>query len=848
MRTSVKLKSVSMTKTFAVILILIIILLLFLAISYKLIHSAEQIGIDYVNSFTSSAEKVINKHATILESGASSLSYLMKKNYTEKDIQEWMHNYIDYIENTIGTKGIDVFGIINGKLISGQGRLDNVTKPINEMLFYTEALKHKGKIFYSEIYTDIVNGEKVFTLSISLNDGKDVLALDIFPKQLGTRWLLDMSLPKNTSYFLTDSKGEIILLASPIEQPLNYFESVIKTVISKIYSGQNNYNSAFHHIIDLEGKKSSLFYNFTLNNMIVILTIPQSVLYTLSLDIMVDDIVSFIYKYIEIFIGISFIILLIIVRVVKLNKMVKYQNQSIQALGNSYVAIFRVNLNTDKYISIKKSEFNYSKIAFKGDYASLLSSFNSVMDKETRDEFNKYFSIDNIRKLSKENIHEFGGDFKWDVNGNASWLNVAVLFDSFLSSDDALICLKNVDNERKKQLENMQLLASNVNDMQNNIKINKQFYSSVSHDMRTPINGIFGLIKLLKLNIENKEKVIEYADKIQVSANLLKSLVDDIVEQMKSEQFHKEQDIVEFNIHKDIETILDVFKVQAETENKTFNIYFNVEVENVLGDYNKLCHIINNLLSNAFKYTNVDDEIYLGIKQIGFGNSLLYQLTVKDSGVGMSKSFLKRIFEPFSREKMFNDKKVQGTGLGMSIVLDRVKSMSGNIKIESSIGEGTEIIITLPFTKPVYDNDDIIDNDEYNENILENLNVLVVDDDKVNMEILKELFKYKKINIIEAYNGKEALDIIKNLEEDSIDIILMDMQMPVMDGCETAINIRSMQRKDMQNIPIIALTANAFSEDMQATSKAGMNAHITKPINYNILFRTIYQLIAGKKL
>lgn len=470
------------------------------------------------------------------------------------------------------------------------------------------------------------------------------------------------------------------------------------------------------------------------------------------------------------------------------------------------------------------------------------------MDKETRDEFNKYFSIDNIRKLSKENIHEFGGDFKWEVNGNASWLNVAVLFDSFLSSDDALICLKNVDNERKKQLENMQLLASNVNDMQNNIKINKQFYASVSHDMRTPINGIFGLIKLLKLNIENKEKVIEYADKIQVSANLLKSLVDDIVEQMKSEQFHKEQDIVEFNIHKDIETILDVFKVQAETENKTFNIYFNVEVENVLGDYNKLCHIINNLLSNAFKYTNVDDEIYLGIKQIGFGNSLLYQLTVKDSGVGMSKSFLKRIFEPFSREKMFNDKKVQGTGLGMSIVLDRVKSMSGNIKIESSIGEGTEIVITLPFTKPVYDNDDIIDNDEYNENILENLNVLVVDDDKVNMEILKELFKYKKINIIEAYNGKEALDIIKNLEEDSIDIILMDMQMPVMDGCETAINIRSMQRKDMQNIPIIALTANAFSEDMQATSKAGMNAHITKPINYNILFRTIYQLIAGKKL
>ena len=846
MQNGVKLKSVSMTKTFAITLIIIIFLLLFFTISYKLIHNAEQIGINYVNSFTYSAEKVINKHATILESGASSLSYLMKKNYTEKDIQEWMHNYIDYIENTIGTKGIDVFGIINGKLISGLGRLDNVTKPINEMLFYTEALKHKGEIFYSEVYTDIVNGEKVFTLSISLNNGKDVLALDIFPKQLGTRWLLDMSLPKDTSYFLSDSKGEIILLASPINQPLNYFESVVKRVIGKIYSGQHNYNSAFHHIIDLEGKKRSLFYNFTLNNMIVILTIPQSVLYSQSLDIMVDDIISFIYKYIEIFIGILFILLIIFVQIINLSKMVKYQNQSIQALGNSYVAIFRVNLKTHKYISIKKSEFHSSEIALKGDYDILLSSFNVVMDKETKEEFNKHFSINNIKKLSKENVHEFGGDFKWEVNGRVSWMNAAILFDSFLSSDDALICFKNVDNERRKQLENMQLLESNVNDMQNNIKINKQFYSSVSHDMRTPINGIFGLIKLLKLNIDNKEKVIEYTDKIQVSANLLKSLVDDIIEQMKSEQIYKEQDIVEFNIHKDIDTILDVFKIQAESEHKNFNVYFNVEVENVLGDYNKLCHIINNLLSNAFKYTNENDEIYLGIKQISSGNSPLYQITVKDSGVGMSKSFLKRIFEPFAREKMFNDKKVQGTGLGMSIVLDRVNSMSGNIKIESNIGEGTEITITLPFTKPVYEYNNEVEANNYNEKILENINVLVVDDDRVNMEILRELFKYKKINIIEAYDGKEALEIIKNSKENSIDIILMDMQMPVMDGCETAINIRSMQRQDMQTIPIIALTANAFTEDMQATSKAGMNAHITKPINYNILFRTIYQFIVEK--
>ena len=255
MQNGVKLKSVSLTKIFAIILIVVIIFLTIFFIAYKLISNAESIGVDYVHSFTDSAEKVINKHATILESGASNLSYFMKKNYSDKDIQEWMNNYIDYIENTIGTNGIDVFGIVNGKLISGQGRLDNVTKPINEMKFYVEAVKNKGKVFYSEVYTDIVNGEKVFTLSITLNNGKDVLAIDIFPKQLGTKWFLNTKLPEETSYFLTDSKGEIILLASSIIQPMANFEAAMKRTISKIYSGDNEYNSAYNYIIDLEGRK-----------------------------------------------------------------------------------------------------------------------------------------------------------------------------------------------------------------------------------------------------------------------------------------------------------------------------------------------------------------------------------------------------------------------------------------------------------------------------------------------------------------------------------------------------------------------------------------------------------------
>ena len=196
---------------------------------------------------------------------------------------------------------------------------------------------------------------------------------------------------------------------------------------------------------------------------------------------------------------------------------------------------------------------------------------------------------------------------------------------------------------------------------------------------------------------------------------------------------------------------------------------------------------------------------------------------------------------------MFNDKKVQGTGLGMAIVFDRVKSMSGDINIESAIGEGTIVTITLPFTVPVYENhENFISENDYNEKMLENITVLVVDDDKVNMEVLSELFKLKHINVLKAFNGEEAVEIFKNSKEHSIDIILMDIQMPVMDGCDAAVNIRNLNRNDAATVPIIALTANAFAEDIQATSKAGMDAHVTKPVNYNILFRTIYQFIIEK--
>lgn len=187
METSNTLKSTTMTMAVTIILMVIIFILLLFMFFYKLVDNAEKIGYEYINAYTQSAQSIVNKHALVLESGAASLSFFMTKNHSEDDVQQWMSNYIEYIRKTLGTEDIDVFGIINGKLVSGQNRLGSVTMPVNQMKWYINARKRKGEIVYTDVYTDIVNGEKVFTLATALENGRDVLALDIFPKTIGNK-------------------------------------------------------------------------------------------------------------------------------------------------------------------------------------------------------------------------------------------------------------------------------------------------------------------------------------------------------------------------------------------------------------------------------------------------------------------------------------------------------------------------------------------------------------------------------------------------------------------------------------------------------------------------------------
>lgn len=269
----------------------------------------------------------------------------------------------------------------------------------------------------------------------------------------------------------------------------------------------------------------------------------------------------------------------------------------------------------------------------------------------------------------------------------------------------------------------------------------------------------------------------------------------------------------------------------------------------VMGDEKQISQIVNNLLSNAVKYSNPGDTIRMEARQFNFQEHSKYQIVVEDTGVGMSPEFLKHLFEPYSRETSFSSRSTVGTGLGMAIVKSLVQQMSGEITVESTLGKGSRFTVTLPL-KPVRgENPPVSCAQEDAEGTFDwsQRKILVAEDNELNREIIGAMLEQLGAQVLTAVNGMQAVQMFQASPVNSIDVILMDMQMPEMDGCEAASVIRSLPREDAASVPIIAVTANAFAEDISRTTKAGMNDHVSKPIDLTVLSQTMQRLLEGRE-
>ena len=406
-----------------------------------------------------------------------------------------------------------------------------------------------------------------------------------------------------------------------------------------------------------------------------------------------------------------------------------------------------------------------------------------------------------------------------------------------------------VVNQKLKKAKNVATEALQTAEHANKAKTD--FLSNMSHDIRTPMNAIIGITSLIRHDAGNKAKAIEYADKIDISSQHLLGIINDVLDMSKIEAGKTVFKYSDFSILDFVQELDTIFHSQIYEKKQTLTIIKeNIRHEWVNGDQVHLMQIFSNLLSNAVKYTQEGGKIQFFVEECETKSSVYakYRFLVSDNGMGMSADFKDTIFDAFTRAESSLTNKIQGTGLGMAITKNLVEAMGGTIDVESELGQGScfEVLLDLKIAE-----DRTValaaqeETDEQDGNILQGMRFLCAEDNELNAEILTELLKIEGAECTICENGEEILKAFEQSAPGDYDMILMDVQMPVMNGYEATKAIRKSSHKLAKTIPIIAMTANAFSEDIQHSLAAGMNAHVSKPVEMKVLEKTIRSIKSG---
>ena len=413
------------------------------------------------------------------------------------------------------------------------------------------------------------------------------------------------------------------------------------------------------------------------------------------------------------------------------------------------------------------------------------------------------------------------------------------------------------------KLQQKELIAAKERAEEAN-KAKSQFLSNMSHDIRTPMNAIVGYLNIAKDLHKTCEACPKYHDepcpdnipdrmfdfmkKIDASSQHLLALINDVLEMSRIESGKMELEFAPENLVKTMDDVYDMFATQMKNKNISFSVdSTGVKNKFAVFDKNRLNRVLLNLLSNAYKFTPEGGKISVTLNQLGdsHDDSADYELRVKDSGIGMTPEFAARVFEAFERERTSTVSKIQGTGLGMAITKSIVDLMNGDIKVITAPGQGTEFVVNVNFKLADEMHEEIALENKKAAKVIDftNKKLLLVDDIEVNREIAKMLLESEGFIVDTATDGKNAVEKVAAAKAGDYDAILMDIQMPIMNGYDAARKIRALENSALSKIPIIAMTANAFSEDVKAALDAGMNAHIAKPIDVPKMLETLAKIL-----
>ncbi len=802
-----------------------------------LFDNAWETGTSMARNYAAEEQSSLTMYETLLTFGTASIDDRTKQGWSREEMRQWTDIYFARLDSVLGEGVVDPYVVLDGEIIAAHPWDVDETYDVESTEWYQRAISADGKVIFTDLYTDVIYDKPVITIAQQCAYADAVMAFDILPENI--RFQFDeLSMEAGDSFFLCDSRGQIIYADTDIERPREEVQAYLNSLVARISAGE--VEGPGLDISDLDGQARAVYYARLSNGWYSIVTIPHS-------NILGD------FSWLKMCLILMIALFLLLIagmtwRDMRIGERIERTNETVRVLGNSYYALYRVDYGADTYEMIKGSDYVRERIPPSGPYGDLLRTAGEVIEPDAYRDFLESFSSENIRKLVSRRVRNFGGDFLRRFGNEMRWVSVRILFDESLAPEEVVLCFQEVEEEKQRELRQRRLLEDALEIARKNEVSKQSFFSNMSHDMRTPLNAIIGLSDLAAGHVEDPEKVREYLKKINFSSRQLLGLINDILDMSRMEQGKLVLNSKEFDLKQCMEECVGSFRFQAEAARKTLTLQMDVRDAQVMGDPFRIGQVMNNLLSNAVKFTREGDSIRVTVTQMEAapGQLCKYRLVIADTGIGMSKEYLPHLFEPYSREMRFGERQAVGTGLGMPITQSIVTQMNGEIHVESAPGEGTTFTIILPFAIAHKQAQAAETADGGEEAFsLEGKRILLAEDNEVNMEITTELLQMNGVAVTQAWNGAEAVERFREAEAFAFDAILMDMQMPVMDGCEAARRIRALRRPDARKVPIVAVTANAFAEDIAATSAAGMDAHVSKPIDFAHLVKVLRECIGS---
>lgn len=965
--------------------ILIVVLCTFI-LRDTLWDNTNQMGLTLVENYTSSEESNFRTCEAVLRICVNYVEEREKEGISIEELRKGLYPFIHGLTDMYGKENIRVYGkTFNAKeVLSDDPAAETMSDyDFTDTVYYQGALDAKGETYISPVYTDATTGLPVVTMCRVVPETGSFLAIDIKPGCFEL-YNKNLELPEDASYYLVDREGTLLYYKSCWDYSKEEFQTLVNNYREDAVCNQKNH--VLENITPTDNIVRNVYFHHMDNGWTGILTISKDEILsgtdtfqTISIVVVLLGIAVFVFQAVREYGN------------AKNNQALMEQTQiyrnAMDSTARAYKTIFYVHV-LDKTVEMvyPRSE---SKVMCR-PYRVAMDEFfgHGTVEPEYFDQLKDLLDLSNmIRYLEqKEHIEQQFKMIKPDGEGY-EWCSIVITAAEERNGEPIAITMavRNIDDVISREEKQKQMLEQAVERAEAANHAKSDFLSRMSHDIRTPMNAILGMTSIATIHIDEKERVLDALGKITVSGKHLLGLINEVLDMSRIESGKVSLTENAFNLSDTIESLMTVFRTQMETKGLMLNAGIaKLEHENVIGDEQHLQQIFTNIMGNAVKFTPEGGKIsiYIEEKPSTITNYGYYEFTFEDTGIGMEREYIDKIFEPFSRAADSRTSKIEGTGLGMSIAVNIARMMQGDIKVESQLGQGSKFTVTvylklddstdadlvayngLPVLvvddeemscesscemlkslgmdaeyvlsgeaaidrithaeeqdrkfatvildwkmpdkdgletakeirrtfgndisiiilsaydwadieseatdagvdafigKPLFKSrliqvlKEVLGHEEGHEEReathLENFKqqdfsgrrVLLVEDNEINIEVAKELLSIVGIQVEMAMNGKLAVEAVQEKEPGYYDLIFMDIQMPIMNGYEASRAIRSCGRKDLEEIPIVAMTADAFADDIRKAEEAGMNGHVSKPVDIQKLEEALKRWIS----